>query len=440
MAVYEQAQLKDYSTDVRALDLESSKKIAQSGDYATGVMNYTATLNTQLKNGSLSETDYKIATIEGKSAIAEAHIMGLMQTDPVSAQIVLNTLKTDSLTAQAVERLEKAVKPGAIRKQGNTVGTEIFKADTTGSLEKMTDELRSRNLAPEIEEHAEAQIKDLYTQRKTDEVHTEKVAIDKVNAKLAEITLKSRGIAKQSDLTSGEWAELTRDAPKYAATLQDSMRREADILVKEARAESRAARSLALQERQVFKMEQDENEEKIMISDDFTTRDLKSDLATGKIRAGQYRQLLELQTKMDPLKRDSVKTALKRVTEGTDLGRSLGGIGSSEDAIWKQKYGNLVKAFAYKYADDPAFDTKLTEFVEKNILSELSTSWFSKDATDRQTKFEKAREIAGELPQRRATDKKSDPLREQAITILNTNKKPLTEANIDYVKKQIGSK
>jgi hypothetical protein len=123
--------------------------------------------------------------------------------------------------------------------------------------------------------------------------------------------------------------------------------------------------------------------------------------------------LLNMQTKLDPIKRDSVKSALAKVTTGTDLAKSLG-VSADQDAVWKQKYGNLVKAFAYKYADDPNFDTKLSEFVEKNILSKLVTSWFSGDATDRQSKFESAKAISGELPQRRATDKKPTITPEEA--------------------------
>jgi hypothetical protein len=78
---------------------------------------------------------------------------------------------------------------------------------------------------------------------------------------------------------------------------------------------------------------------------------------------------------------------------------SLGTDKANEIAVWKQKYGNLVRTFALDNINDPNFDTKLNEFLEKKVLSEMVESWFAMDETDRQRKFEEAQKAVGQAPQ-----------------------------------------
>ena len=69
-----------------------------------------------------------------------------------------------------------------------------------------------------------------------------------------------------------------------------------------------------------------------MLSDDFRTRDLKSDYATGKISTLQFNRLRKLQESMDPMKSNSVKSALSRINTGGALAAALGGLEKNEEA------------------------------------------------------------------------------------------------------------
>lgn len=385
---YEAAELNNYGKDVRALDLESSAKMAQNGEVDTAIINYKKTLDTQKTNYSLSEEDYQIEMKKGVSAIYESYINSLLVSDPVSAKEVFKVAKKDLLT-NTQERLEKIIAPAVTLRTGMDAGVEIFKADKTGSIESMTDAVRAKKLDAETEKVAIGQVKELYNERKVDEEKIQKDAIKEVNEILVPIALGRNGLNKQSDLTRAQWTRLMDTNPEYAAKLQDNMRKELDYQTRQNKAEA----TTHLRDK---RLQQADNESLIMISDDFATRDLKSDLSKGNISPAQYRSLLGMQAKLDPMKRDSVKTALSKVDTG--IGAAIGVKNKAVQNTWKLKYGDLVKAFAYKNADDPNFDTKLSEFVEKQVLSKMVTSWFSGDEVDRAEKYNKAKGISGELP------------------------------------------
>jgi hypothetical protein len=299
---------------------------------------------------------------------------------------------------------------------GMALGTEIFKADTSGSIESMTDRVRSsvkeRGFSAETERAAVTQIKELYSERRTDEAKRASDAKDRVNAILNPIALKRNGINRVSDLSPSQWSELERDNPEYAKQLQDNMRRELDYQIHQGRQDAAIYR----QERVI---EQSENEQLLLLSDDFRKHDLKSELATGKISTVQYNRLTKLQESMDPIKRESVKAALSKVNTGGGLAAALGGLNKNEESLWKLKYSDVIKAFAENNIDDPNFDTKLTEFVEKYIFSDMTTSFFALDSTDRISKYTTAL-------------KEADPLRNDAIAALTKARLPITERNIRF--------
>lgn len=334
-----------------------------------------------------------------------------MMKDPVQKEKLLGVLTPEGKN-KMLSILEVMSKEVSLE-TGMSIGTAIFKNDKTGSLESMTDAVRSQNLDVETTKAAVTQIKELYSERRTDDIKRAKDAVDKVNAILNPIALKRNGINRVSDLTPDQWAELEKDNPEYAKQLQDSMRRELDYEIRQRKQDDVVAR----QERLVT---QSENEQNILLDDNFRTHDLKSELATGKISTLQYNRLRKMQDSMDPLKRDSVKAALSRVTTGGGLAAALGGLEKNEEANWKLKYSELIKAFAENNIDDPSFDTKLADFMEKHVFSDMATSWFSTDTTDRIDKYNTALKAA-------------DPMRNDAIALLRANKKPVTEANIRHI-------
>lgn len=342
-----------------------------------------------------------------------------MMKDPAQKEKILGVL-TPKGKGKMLSILEVMSKEVSLE-TGMSLGTAIFKEDKTGSLEAMTDAVRAKGLDVETTKAAVTQIKELYSERRTDEVKRAKDAVDTVNAILNPIALKRRGINRVSDLTPTQWAELTRDNPEYAKQLQDNMRREADY-------EIRLQKQDAIAARQERALEQSENEQTILLDDDFRSRDLKSDYATGKISTLQFNRLRKLQESMDPMKSNSVKSALSRINTGGALAAALGGLEKNEEAQWKMKYSELVKAFAENNIDDPNFDTKLTDFMEKHVFSEMANSWFVPDfmelGANRIDKYEQAKQAA-------------DPMRNQAIDLLRANKKPVTEGNIKHVIKQL---
>lgn len=332
----------------------------------------------------------------------------------------LHALNRIDTATQAIREREK--KTAEIR-DGINIGVSVFKQDTTGSIEKMTDAVRAQKLSPESEKVAIGQIKELYNERKIDDENKKKAVFDDAYNVLTQSALAGGGrLNRLSDLPPSKWAELMAIDPKTTMQIQDKIsaeqRQQANINKAEARA--------YLQEQ---RLRQAENESEIIISDDFNTRNLKEDLAIGKISPVQYRKLAAMQEKLDPVKRFSVKAALSKVTSGTAINKALG-VKGNEAAIWKLKYGDLIKSWAYKNADDPNFDDNLNKYVEKYVLSDMVESWFASDESDRLEKYKKAKEVVGEIPK-----KINAPTQEDLE--YTAKKHGLT---VDQVKKKLGIK
>ena len=367
----------------------------------------------------------------------EASIRGIL-ADPVYSPAFVKTLEAVPELKQKLfaripvekwDDIEKLLATAGETERdriGIDIGTEVFKTDNTGSLENMTDQVRARKLDVKTEKKAIEQIKELYIEREKDKDAKKNDVIDKYTTKLANTALKRNGLNMPSDLTPKEWEELTIVAPDYAAKLQDSMRRELDFQARQNRAESRAV----AQDR---RLQQADNESTILISDDFATRDLKRDLAGGAISPAQYTRLLKAQSGLDPIKRDSVRSALNKVNSGSSLAKALNVKDKNVEAQWKLKYGDLVKAWAYNHANDPNFDQNMTDFVDKQILSELVTSYFAGDDADRLEKYNKARREAGNLPVKGKQQKQYS----QTDLEYTAKKHGIT---IDEVKKRLGVK
>jgi len=169
-----------------------------------------------------------------------------------------------------------------------------------------------------------------------------------------------------------------------------------------------------------------------------TESQILSYLGNGLSRSSVDSLLTERRQRLNPQKDPARTAAEAAVTENLKRDRKAGIFGS--DQAGDMEYAKQVDAFrrwskANPDQDPSEYYEKVMEPVKKSFIFDF----LSKDKPEPKAKRE-AMEKAGEIPQRRATDKRGDPLREQAINILNTNKKPLTEANINYIKKQLGAK
>ena len=220
-------------------------------------------------------------------------------------------------------------------------------------------------------------------------------AIDEVNQTLVPLALQRNGLNKQSDLTPAQWIKLNKVAPEYSAKLQDAIRRERDYQERANRAEARDRRAELRDIERDRKQRQTDNETTLMLSSDFVDKNLDEELATGNIGKTEYNRLKTLQKQMDPINRDSVKEALKQINTGTALKKAVKESDASQLAIWRMKYGELIKTWAVNNANDPNFDVKLTEFMESHVLSPLVTDLFMSRSEEQKQKYFNARAAAG---------------------------------------------
>ncbi|MFA5706673.1 MAG: hypothetical protein WDA41_10000 [Candidatus Neomarinimicrobiota bacterium] len=220
-------------------------------------------------------------------------------------------------------------------------------------------------------------------------------AIDEVNQTLVPLALQRNGLNKQSDLTPAQWIKLNKVAPEYSAKLQDAIRRERDYQERANRAEARDRRAELREIERDKKQRQTDNETTLMLSSDFVDKNLDEELATGNIGKTEYNRLKTLQKQMDPINRDSVKEALKQINTGTALKKAVKESDASQLAIWRMKYGELIKTWAVNNANDPNFDVKLTEFMESHVLSPLVTDLFMSRSEEQKQKYFNARAAAG---------------------------------------------
>lgn len=220
-------------------------------------------------------------------------------------------------------------------------------------------------------------------------------AIDEVNQTLVPLALQRNGLNKQSDLTPAQWIKLNKVAPEYSAKLQDAIRRERDYQERANRAEARDRRAELREIERDKKQRQTDNETTLMLSSDFVYKNLDEELATGNIGKTEYNRLKTLQKQMDPINRDSVKEALKQINTGTALKKAVKESDARQLAIWRMKYGELVKTWAVNNANDPNFDVKLTEFMESHVLSPLVTDIFMSRSEEQKQKYFNARAAAG---------------------------------------------
>jgi hypothetical protein len=86
---------------------------------------------------------------------------------------------------------------------------------------------------------------------------------------------------------------------------------------------------------------------------------------------------------------------LKQINTGTALKKAVKESDASQIAIWRMKYGELIKTWAVNNANDPNFDVKLTEFMESHVLSPLVTDIFMSQSEEQKQKYFNARAAAG---------------------------------------------
>lgn len=388
------ARIKTNSELARQADLKSSAKFAQAGDLALGINNFQKTLDTQLLNGSLSEEAHKLETQGGRSIITEAYLMSLVNTDSVTARKMFDSLKV-ALTTDTKEKLQGIINPAAEIQTGRNIGRDIFRSDTSGSLETMENIAKDKKLNPKEEDAAISEIRNSWNTRKIDEVRQIKDANSSMIAELSKKAVK--GINQERDLTPAQWALWIKTDAPTAAAFQDKIRKEnAEIARMDTQQRIEAEREI----RRV----QLENENTILLLPDneLFNIDAAREQGLGNISREGKNNIEKVQNAKDPLKNEAVRRALTLVNQGSAIADALKitGTNANEIAAWKEKYGNLVIAFAYNNFDKPDFETKLQDFMDKQIMKDMVTEMFSYRETERTKKYEAAKQTAGEMPQK----------------------------------------
>jgi hypothetical protein len=168
-------------------------------------------------------------------------------------------------------------------------------------------------------------------------------------------------------------------------------------------------------------------------------KEIISYIGNGLSRTTAEHLIDERRQRLNPQKDPARTAAESAVVENLKRDRKEGifGSGQAGDLEYAKQVDSFRRWSKAHPDDDPSeYYEKVMEPVKKSFIFDF----LKKDKPEPKARREEM-EQTGEIPQRRVTDKKvADPLRDQAITILNQNKKPVTEANIEYVKKQLGSK
>lgn len=316
LASHEATELKNYSTAVRALDYETSRKLAQNGQVDLALINYKKTLDVQRANNTLSEEEYKIEQIKSTSGLLEAHITALISDDPVSAQKVFEVVKKD-LLADTVKSLEASIKPAVIRRKGTDIGTAIFKEDTTGSLERMHDKLMELKLDVETERIADGAITALFNKRKVDKDTNEKAVFGKAAEYLTNTSRQGGGrLNTLSDIPNDVWVEMTKVDPIKASQvvnhIMSEQRQQARLNAAESRDEQRLIKA-EIDAEKAAKRETQTANANLLFADPKLLDDthLPSLLATGSISPQQFQTLTAVQQRNDPLKSNEAARAIK---------------------------------------------------------------------------------------------------------------------------------
>jgi len=170
-----------------------------------------------------------------------------------------------------------------------------------------------------------------------------------------------------------------------------------------------------------------------------TESQILSYLGNGLSRSSVDSLLTERRQRLNPQKDPARTAAEAAVTENLKRDRKDGIFGSGQAG--DMEYAKQIDSFRRWSKANPDQDpSEYYEKVMEPVKKAFIFDFLSKDKPEPKAKRE-AMEKAGEIPQRRATDKKvSDPLRDQAVTVLKQNNKPVTDANIEYIKKQLGAK
>jgi hypothetical protein len=384
LAAYEAAQIKAYQGNVRTLSLESSKKLAAAGEYDAGLANHAATLNNQLASGDLTKEEHQIFLTKARSDIAESFIK---TREPVAAKAAFEALKGE-LLQDVREKMEPGIQKAAAERKGIDIGTAVYKENPKATVMSMIDKIQTMKLDVDTEKAAIHKVSEFVAVAQADEQRADKEAHETFIANILPKVRASGGYLLPSHLSGPKWEAFKAASPTGALTAETT----AGHNVRTLAIENKQDRITALQ---LKAMEQNNNRDKILASPDFKTRVLMKDFTAGTIGFEQLGHLMGLQNKLDPLKHDAVREALNKIRSGETLPKALNLEDKNQIAAWRLKYTTLVKDFVLKHAEEPDFENKLNDFMERKVLSEMVKSWFSLDETDRQRKFMEAQVAAG---------------------------------------------
>ena len=401
MASYQSGQLKVAATNVRNYSLETSMKEAQltPGNVGDAIATYQKLIDAQLANGSISAEEYAIHKREGVSKIREANIESVLASDPVTAMGIYSAVKND-LTTGTQERLEKVLKPSVTRQTALSEATVIYKANPNAPLEKQIDTIKARkDLSPEMIElgiqHLKDQVAVAHADKERDRIQTNTAMYQKVAE--ANLARKGNGLNKLSDLSSADQSVWSAKDPVAYNAWADGVRRDTDYQLRVKKADEQSDRLLANDIKRERLAEQSSRVTTLLVAG-IENADLTAELGSGRISNEQFNVLKSKQAAEEKPYNDQLASILKKIPQVIPAALLLDPKNKNEVQVWVQKYQDLLKTKANNLKGDPNRQEKLTEYFDKYIATEMVTSVFALDSTDRQSKFKEAQKVAGPLP------------------------------------------
>jgi len=372
------AHFRDHTAVVqqKALGVFASKEIdaavlnavnmARAGSSPEESMKDAAQIIQDMHNTGVINTDKAAEfTVKAQQQVVSEYLNSLSATNPTEAMNIIKSGKynkmMDSVTFKAVQTKVKTLSD---MQTGRGAGVEIFKADTTGSLESMTDAVRAKKLDAGTEKEAIGQVKELYHERKIDEDNKKKAVFNSAYKTLTATALAGGGrLNKLSDIPQPQWVEMMAADPQTTMQIQNHISTEQR---QKANMDKAAVRTAVAEQRTI----QTDNANSLMADPErLSKEDLGNQLLTGKINGTQFKTLTIMQKNLDPVNSQQAKTAITALNNAKTKGLFNKNDKADNIKQWAEYSDMLYRYIQNNPKEDPAL------FVSEQIMKPVEVSF-----------------------------------------------------------------
>lgn len=433
ISLHEAVEGKRVGEQTEALKLETQMNRAYHGLGAVeeNVNEYIAFINTRLANKDISPEEAALKISVGQDAIAQKRIYGLLARDKKAGlELITSGIFDKYLLSDTKERLAKeadiiaaVLEDKSATDLGLDAGETIYgskkeSAPLNEMLETARDQLGADSKAYRV---AEMRIHALYAEDRSALAEEIRQRINDVYTHITKVKLDGR-IPTIKDVPQEKWDALRRVAPQEANGIIEELGRQARDMTD--------------------RSEQKEIQRRVRWSDTWgglvrntdalKKADLDRLLATGRIGREQYNDLKQRQADLLNGRHDPVRGAAIAFVVSDLYGDHAAGIFGDPDSLEsKTALAQHIEGLELWSRNNPA----------KNPVTDFYQVYVKEKKEDAVKRFLRGvMEWKGLAREMEENEKKADPNRQKAIDILKANKKPVTEANINYVIGQLGKR